>query len=62
MNQLLGKIGPDSGKTEPESGKIEPSPGEAEPESGKLNRNRDVKSGYGKKESRLRLKGSRSRL
>jgi hypothetical protein len=35
MNQLPGKIGPDSGKTEPESGKTEPGLGKAEPESGK---------------------------
>jgi hypothetical protein len=58
-NWLPGKIGPDSGKKEPESGKIEPGLCKADQELGKYNRNRVVKSGYGKMQSRLRLKGSR---
>jgi hypothetical protein len=58
-NRLPGKTGPDSSKIEPESGKIEPGSGKAEPESEKQNWNRVVKSGYGKKQSRLQLKGSR---
>jgi hypothetical protein len=58
-NWLPGKIGPDSGKKEPESGKTEPGLCKADRELGKYSRNRVVKSGYGKMQSRLRLKGSR---
>jgi hypothetical protein len=55
-NQFSGKTGPDSGKTKPGSGKQSLN-------REKQNWDRVVKSGYGKKQSRLRLKGSRrSRL
>jgi hypothetical protein len=59
MNQLPGKTGPDSGKTEPELGITEPGSSKVESESGKQNQIRVLKSGYGKNQNRLRLKGSR---